>query len=46
MGRILDYGTVGIRGTSVTEESIRNISSPLALRKQFMAAADAYRESS
>jgi hypothetical protein len=43
MGRILDYGTVGIRGTGATEETISNISSPLALRKQFMAAADVYR---
>ena len=44
MGRILDYGTIGIRGTGVTEETIRNISNPLMLRKQFMAAADTYRK--
>ena len=43
MGRILNYGTVGIRGTGITEEAIRNISSPLELRKQFMTAADAYK---
>jgi uncharacterized membrane protein YdbT with pleckstrin-like domain len=42
-GRVLNYGTVGIRGTGVTEEAFRNISSPLTLRKQFMAAADVYR---
>ena len=43
MGRLLDYGTVGIRGTGITEELIRNISNPLLLRKQFMTAADKYR---
>lgn len=43
IGRMLDYGTVGIRGTGITEEVIRNISHPLMLRKQFMAAADVYR---
>ena len=44
MGRILDYGTVGIRGTGSTEEAIRSISAPLSLRKQFMGAADMYRQ--
>ena len=43
MGRVLDFGTVGIRGTGSTEEAIDNISAPLELRKQFMAAADLYR---
>jgi len=43
MGRILDYGTVGIRGTGVTEEVFGNIAEPLMLRRQFMAAADNYR---
>lgn len=43
-GRILDYGTITIRGTGTTEEPIRNISAPLALRKQFMQAADLYRQ--
>lgn len=43
-GRILDYGTITIRGTGTTEEPIRNISAPLALRKQFMQAADVYRQ--
>ena len=44
MGQLLGYGTVGIRGTGVTEELIRNISNPLKLRKQFMAAAGTYRK--
>jgi uncharacterized membrane protein YdbT with pleckstrin-like domain len=44
LGRILDFGTVIIRGTGSTEEPIRNISAPLALRKQFMQAADLYRQ--
>jgi uncharacterized membrane protein YdbT with pleckstrin-like domain len=43
-GRILDFGTVIIRGTGATEEPIKNISAPLALRKQFMQAADLYRQ--
>jgi uncharacterized membrane protein YdbT with pleckstrin-like domain len=43
-GRLLGYGSVGIRGTGVTEEVIRNISDPLMLRKQFMSAADNYRQ--
>lgn len=42
-GRIFNFGTVTIRGTGSTEEPIGNISGPLALRKQFMAAADSYR---
>ena len=44
MGRLLDFGTVSIRGTGATEEPIRNISAPLILRKQFMQAADLYRQ--
>lgn len=43
LGRILDYGTVTIRGTGATSEPIKNISAPLALRKHFMEAADLYR---
>lgn len=43
MGRILDYGTVTIRGTGSTSEPIKNISAPLVLRKHFMEAADLYR---
>jgi len=43
LGRILDYGTVTIRGTGSTSEPIERISAPLALRKHFMEAADAYR---
>ena len=42
-GRILDYGTVTIRGTGSTSEPINNISAPLTLRKHFMEAADLYR---
>ena len=44
MGRLFDFGTVTIRGTGATEEPIRNISAPLELRKQFMQAADLYRQ--
>lgn len=44
LGRILDFGTIAIRGTGTTEEPIRNISAPLVLRKQFMQAADLYRQ--
>lgn len=43
-GRILDYGTVTIRGTGATSEPISNISAPLVLRKHFMEAADRYRQ--
>jgi uncharacterized membrane protein YdbT with pleckstrin-like domain len=43
-GRIFDFGTVTIRGTGATEEPIKNISAPLELRKQFMQAADQYRQ--
>ena len=43
-GRMFDYGTVTIRGTGATSEAIRNISSPLLLRKHFMEAADQYRK--
>ncbi len=44
LGRMLDFGTITIRGTGSTEEPIKNISAPLALRKQFMQAADLYRQ--
>jgi uncharacterized membrane protein YdbT with pleckstrin-like domain len=44
LGRVLDFGNITIRGTGATEEPIRNISAPLALRKQFMQAADLYRQ--
>ncbi|MEK6246024.1 MAG: PH domain-containing protein [Pseudomonadota bacterium] len=43
-GRLLDFGTITIRGTGTTLEPIRNISAPLVLRKQFMQAADLYRQ--
>ena len=42
-GRMFDYGTVTIRGTGATSEPFGSISSPLALRKHFMEAADLYR---
>lgn len=42
-GRIFNYGTVTIRGTGSTQEPIKNISRPMMLRKEFMAAADKYR---
>jgi uncharacterized membrane protein YdbT with pleckstrin-like domain len=44
LGRILNFGTITIRGTGSTEEPINNISAPLALRKEFMQAADLYRQ--
>ncbi|HEY8067588.1 MAG TPA: PH domain-containing protein [Burkholderiales bacterium] len=43
-GRIFDFGTITIHGTGTTTEPIRNISAPLMLRKQFMQAADLYRQ--
>ena len=43
-GRLLGYGTITIRGTGTTLEPIRDISAPLELRKQFMQAADLYRQ--
>ena len=43
-GRMLDYGTVTIRGTGATSEPINNISAPLELRRYFMEAADRYRQ--
>ena len=43
LGRILNYGTVTVRGTGSTHEPVKNISAPLALRKSFMEAADTYR---
>lgn len=40
-GRLLDFGSVIISGTGVQSAPFRNISDPLALRKNFMMAADA-----
>jgi uncharacterized membrane protein YdbT with pleckstrin-like domain len=45
-GRLFDYGTVTIRGTGATSEPFADIKAPLALRKSFMDAADAYRRKS
>ncbi len=36
--------TVTIRGTGATPEPLKNISAPLLLRKNFMEAADRYRQ--
>ena len=44
MGRLLDFGTVSIHGTGATQEPFSNISAPLLLRKNFMQAADLYRQ--
>ncbi len=44
LGRVFDFGTVAIHGTGATQEPIRNISAPLLLRKNFMQAADLYRQ--
>ena len=43
-GRLLDFGTITVRGTGTTLEPISDISAPLELRKQFMQAADLYRQ--
>ena len=43
-GRILNFGTVTIRGTGSTTEPIRRISAPHELRRRFMEAADQYRQ--
>jgi len=42
-GRLLDFGSVIISGTGVQSAPFRNISDPLALRRNFMMAADARR---
>ena len=44
LGRVFNFGTVAIHGTGATQEPIRNISAPLLLRKNFMQAADLYRQ--
>jgi uncharacterized membrane protein YdbT with pleckstrin-like domain len=46
LGRLLDFGTVIISGTGVQSAPFRNISDPLALRRNFMMAADARRAGS
>lgn len=43
LGRLFDFGSVIISGTGVHSAPFRNISDPLALRKNFMMAADARR---
>jgi uncharacterized membrane protein YdbT with pleckstrin-like domain len=43
LGRLFDFGSVIISGTGVHSAPFRNISDPLALRKNFMMAADGRR---
>ncbi len=43
LGRLFDFGTVVISGTGVHSAPFKNISDPLALRKNFMSAADSRR---
>ena len=45
LGRLFDFGSVIISGTGVHSAPFRNISDPLALRKNFMMAADSRRAS-
>ncbi len=45
LGRLFDFGSVIISGTGVHSAPFRNISDPLALRKNFMMAADSRRPS-
>ena len=42
-GRMFNFGSVVISGTGVHSAPFRNISDPLALRKNFMMAADSRR---
>jgi len=42
-GVLINFGTVVISGTGVHSAPFRNISDPLALRKNFMIAADSWR---
>lgn len=43
LGRVFNFGSVVISGTGVHSAPFKNISDPLALRKNFMMAADARR---
>jgi len=43
LGRLFNFGSVVISGTGVHSAPFRNISDPLALRRNFMMAADAMR---
>jgi len=45
LGRLFNFGSVVISGTGVHSAPFKSISSPLALRKHFMMAADARRGS-
>jgi uncharacterized membrane protein YdbT with pleckstrin-like domain len=43
LGRLFNFGSVVISGTGVHSAPFKSISDPLALRKNFMMAADALR---
>jgi len=43
LGRVFNFGSVVISGTGVHSAPFKSISDPLALRKNFMMAADARR---
>ena len=43
LGRLFNFGSVVISGTGVHSAPFKSISDPLALRKNFMMAADARR---
>lgn len=43
LGRLFNFGSVVISGTGVHSAPFKNISDPLALRRNFMMAADAMR---
>ena len=45
LGRLFNFGSVIISGTGVHSAPFKNISDPLALRRNFMMAADAQRTS-
>ena len=40
MGRMFDYGTIGVRGTGGTRESFSNIANPFEFRRQVQALTD------
>ncbi len=39
-GRLLDYGTLNIRGVGTEIAPVKNVSAPLAFRKAFLSAVD------
>jgi uncharacterized membrane protein YdbT with pleckstrin-like domain len=46
LGRLFDFGSVVISGTGIHSAPFKNISDPLALRRNFMMAADARQRTS